>query len=71
MSPEEYAEATFDQPDTYPNELEYLVAKASCMAAVTYLNAEFLNNPSAHNWNPLLEAMARYQNVVSNCTWGE
>jgi len=69
MSPEEIAEATAEQPDAYPNKLEWVMAKASCLAAVTHLNAEFLKNPSAHNWNPLLEAMARYQNVAINCTF--
>ena len=71
MLPEEYADAIAEQPDIYPNKLEWLMAKASCMAAVTHLSAEFLNIPSAFNWNPLLAAMARYQNVSINCTYKE
>ena len=71
MTPEEYRVVVAEQPETYSNKLAYMMEKASCMAAVSFLHAEFLNNPSAHNWNPLLEAMARYQNVVRNCTWEE
>jgi len=66
---EQYEEAIKGQKKEYKTKLEYMGERGKCKAELRVALEMFEENPWAGNWHQLIDSMARYQNVASNCTY--
>jgi len=66
---EDYNNATKGQKKTYKTKLEYMGEKGKCEAELRVALEMFEDGPHAANWQQMLDSMARYQNIVMNCTY--
>jgi len=66
---EDYENAVKGQKKTYKTKLEYMGEKGKCEAELQVAHEMFVKSPWAGNWHQMLDSMARYQNIVMNCTY--
>jgi len=68
---EQYNEAIKGQKKKYKSKLQYMGEKAKCKAEMRVALEMFEENPWPGNWHQVIDSMARYQNITSNCTYEE
>jgi hypothetical protein len=66
---EQYNEAIAKQNKVYKTKLQYMGEKGKCKAELRVALEMFEENPWTGNWHQLMNSMARYQNIVKNCTY--
>ena len=66
---EQYSEAIKGQKKRYKSKLEYMGERGKCKAELRVALEIFEENPWIGNWHQLIDSMARYQNITSNCSY--
>jgi hypothetical protein len=66
---QQYNEAIAKQNKVYKTKLEYMGERGKCKAELRVALEMFEDGPHTANWHQMLDSMARYQNIVMNCTY--